>query len=45
MTALFDAVAHTVLATDERLRAQGRDAEKVMVVVMTDGLENSSTDY
>jgi len=45
MTALFDAVAHTVLATDERLRGQGREAEKVMVVVMTDGLENSSTDY
>jgi len=45
MTALYDAVAHTVLATDERLRSEGREAEKVMVVVMTDGLENSSTDY
>jgi uncharacterized protein YegL len=45
MTALFDAVAHTVLSTDERLRAAGHDKEKVMVVVMTDGLENSSTDY
>jgi len=45
MTALFDAVAHTVLATDERLRSEGRDTEKVMVVVMTDGLENSSTNY
>ena len=45
MTALFDAVAHTVLSTDERLRAEGCDHEKVMVVVMTDGLENSSTDY
>ena len=45
MTALFDAVAHTILATDERLRAEGRGDEKVMVVVMTDGLENSSTDY
>jgi uncharacterized protein YegL len=45
MTALFDAVAHTIVTTDERLKAQGRDDEKVMVVVMTDGLENSSTDY
>lgn len=45
MTALFDAVAHTVLTTDARLRAEGREADKVMVVVMTDGLENSSTDY
>jgi uncharacterized protein YegL len=45
MTALFDAVAHTVLTTDERLAAEGRADEKVMVVVMTDGLENSSTDY
>jgi uncharacterized protein YegL len=45
MTALFDAVAHAVLATDERLREQGREKEKVMVVVLTDGLENSSTDY
>jgi uncharacterized protein YegL len=45
MTALYDAVAHTVLATEERLVADGRAHEKVMVVVMTDGLENSSTDY
>jgi uncharacterized protein YegL len=45
MTALFDAVAHTVLATDRRLAESGRSDEKVMVVVMTDGLENSSTDY
>jgi len=45
MTALFDAVAHTVLATDRRLAESGRADEKVMVVVMTDGLENSSTDY
>jgi uncharacterized protein YegL len=45
MTALFDAVAHSILATDERLAAERRRDEKVMVVVMTDGLENSSTDY
>jgi len=45
MTALFDAVAHTVVATDRRLAENGRADEKVMVVVMTDGLENSSTDY
>ena len=45
MTALYDAIAHTVLETDRRLQAQGRGEEKVLVVVMTDGLENSSTDY
>jgi uncharacterized protein YegL len=44
-TALYDAIGHTVLQTDQRLRAEGRGEEKVLVVVMTDGLENSSTDY
>jgi hypothetical protein len=34
-----------VLATDRRLQVEGRGSEKVLVVVMTDGLENSSTDY
>ena len=45
MTALFDAVAHTVLDTDRRLAAEGKADEKVMLVVMTDGHENASTDY
>jgi uncharacterized protein YegL len=45
MTALYDAIAHTVVQTDRRLQSDGRDGEKVLVVVMTDGLENSSTDY
>ena len=45
MTALYDAIAHTVLQTDQRLQAAGLDDEKVLVVVMTDGLENSSSDY
>lgn len=44
-TALYDAIGHTVLRTDQRLQAEGRADEKVLVVVMTDGLENSSTDY
>jgi von Willebrand factor type A domain len=44
-TALFDAIGHTVLQTDDRLQAEGRDGEKVLVVVMTDGFENASTDY
>jgi hypothetical protein len=34
-----------VLETDGRLQAAGRDGEKVLVVVMTDGQENSSSDY
>jgi uncharacterized protein YegL len=45
MTALYDAIADTVLETDRRLQAEGRADEKVLVIVMTDGLENSSTDY
>ncbi len=45
MTALYDAIAHTVLRTDERLQADGRGDEKVLVVVLTDGLENSSSDF
>ena len=45
MTALYDAIAHTVLESDRRLHSDGHGAEKVLVVVMTDGLENSSTDY
>src|SRR5262245_11109778 len=45
MTALYDAIAHTVLRTDTRLQHNGRGGDKVLVVVMTDGLENSSTDY
>jgi uncharacterized protein YegL len=44
-TALFDAIGHTVVRTDQRLQAEGRGEEKVLLVVMTDGLENSSTDY
>jgi uncharacterized protein YegL len=44
-TALYDAIGHTVLQTEQRLQAEGRGEEKVLVVVMTDGLENSSTDY
>jgi uncharacterized protein YegL len=44
-TALFDAVGHTVVQTARRLAEQGRSGERVLVVVMTDGLENASTDY
>jgi uncharacterized protein YegL len=44
-TALFDAIAHTVLATDERLSVSGAQDDKVLVVVMTDGYENASREY
>jgi uncharacterized protein YegL len=44
-TALYDAIGHTVLRTEQRLEAERRGEEKVLLVVMTDGLENSSTDY
>ena len=45
MTALYDAIGHTVHETDRRLTREGRADMKVLVVVMTDGLENSSTDH
>jgi uncharacterized protein YegL len=45
MTALYDAIGHTVIETDRRLAAEGRAEMKVLVVVLTDGLENSSTDH
>ena len=41
-TALLDAIAHTVISTDERLTRAGCGEDKVLVVVMTDGYENAS---
>lgn len=43
MTALYDAIAHTVLEMDRRVK--DREGEKNLVVIMTDGLENSSREY
>lgn len=40
-TALYDAIADTVTAMDTRVKSD----EKVLVVVMTDGYENSSKEY
>src|SRR5262245_51975088 len=34
MTALYDAIGHTVLRTEQQLRTEGRGDEKVLVVVM-----------
>jgi uncharacterized protein YegL len=45
MTALYDAIANTIVQTEARLNTQGRQDEKVLVVIITDGLENSSQDY
>lgn len=53
-TALLDAVGRTITATEARLRRRARkrsdqgkapDETKVLVVVMTDGMENASTDH
>ncbi len=44
-TALYDAIAFTVKDTEKRLIAEGKQDAKVLVVTMTDGGENSSTDY
>ncbi len=45
MTALYDAIAHAALETDRRLTNQGRADERVLLAVITDGHENSSSDY
>lgn len=45
MTALYDAVANTVTDLESSLRKNGRDKEKCLVIVMTDGGENSSKEY
>ena len=42
-TALYDAIAHTVTKLDTS--SAGRKGEKFLVVVMTDGQENSSREY
>ena len=44
-TALLDAIASTVISTDERLARSGRGDEKVLVVVLTDGRENASREH
>lgn len=43
-TALYDAIAKTITDVDSRLTGD-RAGEKVLVVVMTDGGENSSQEY
>lgn len=45
MTALYDAVANTITDLESSLRKSGRDEEKCLVIVMTDGGENSSVEY
>ena len=42
-TALYDAIGHTILACDEAFAADPPD--KVMFMVITDGLENSSCEF
>jgi uncharacterized protein YegL len=46
-TALLDAIGKTVDAVGKRLSetSEEKRPEKVIVVILTDGLENSSTDY
>lgn len=44
-TALYDAIANTITDLDVRLKGGDRDDERVLVVVMTDGGENSSKEY
>lgn len=44
-TALYDAIAHTITEIEAQMRKEKREDEKVLVIVMTDGHENSSKDY
>jgi uncharacterized protein YegL len=44
MTALNDAVADAIVSLDERMKGD-RAEERALVVVLTDGLENSSREY
>ena len=44
MTALLDAIGTTISRTRKRLRAEEGNAQ-VVIVVITDGMENSSRDY
>lgn len=44
-TALLDAIGSTIDSTGDRLSALQDKPDKVIIAVMTDGLENSSTDY
>ena len=43
-TALYDAVANTITELESKLHGE-REGEKCLVVVMTDGQENSSVEY
>lgn len=46
MTALFDAIGRTINSVGERLAALSEERpDKVLMVIMTDGLENSSKEF
>jgi uncharacterized protein YegL len=44
-TALYDAIGHTIKQVNKLVRKLGRDDVKVLIVTLTDGEENSSTQY
>ena len=45
-TALFDAIAQVFGEVSKKLQKEGEDAEeRVLVFIITDGLENASTEY
>lgn len=45
MTALLDAIGKTILETEARLKRTGSAPDHVIVVITTDGLENSSREF
>lgn len=44
-TALYDAIAHSIVETERKLKKMKRGDMKILHVTMTDGGENSSEDY
>lgn len=45
MTAMNDSIAHAITLADAQLEKLGRDDVKVLIPVLTDGLENVSREY
>ncbi len=44
-TALYDAIGRTIDTVGDRFKYSGNKPDKVIFVILTDGRENSSTDY
>lgn len=45
MTSLYDAIAYTIALINNKMKNDGRKDKAALIVVQTDGEENSSSDY